>query len=80
MKFFKFNIEVFDYDESGSKHFFETHYLNVEEIKEIIVSSVICGSSNFIVKTRDGLVFYLKIDDLDSLLKLVDIDEKEAKK
>lgn len=80
MKFFKFNIEVFDYDESGSKHFFETHYLNVEEIKEIIVSSVICGDSNFIVKTRDGLVFYLKIDDLDSLLKLVDIDEKEAKK
>lgn len=80
MKFFKFNIEVYDYDESGSKHFFETHYLNVEEIKEIIVSSVICGGSNFIVKTRDGLVFYLKIDDLDSLLKIIDINEKETEK
>lgn len=80
MKFFKFDIEVYDYDESGSKHFFETHYLNVEDIKEIIVSSVICGGSQFIVKTRDGLSFYMKIDCLESLLKLIDFDEKEAKK
>lgn len=79
MKFFKFDIEVYDYDESGSKHFFETHYINIEEIKEIIVSSNI-GGDQFIVRTRGGGVFYLKNDCLDSLLKLIDIYEKEARK
>jgi len=79
MKFFKFDVDVYDFDESGSKHFLETHYINIEEIKEIIVSSNIVGDK-FIVRTRSGGVFYLKNDCLDSLLKLIDIYEMEAKK
>lgn len=79
MKFFKFNVNVYDFDELGSKHFLETHYINIEEIKEIIVSSNIVGDQ-FIVRTRGGGVFYLKNDCLDSLLKLIDIYEMEAKK
>jgi hypothetical protein len=39
MKFLKFDVNAYDFDESGSKHFLETHYINIEEIKEIIVSS-----------------------------------------
>lgn len=79
MKFFKFDVEVFDYDGPRLiRHILETHYLNVEEIKEIIVSSSI-GGGQFIVRTRGGGVFYLKNDCLDSLLKLIDIFEMEAK-
>ena len=74
MKLFKFEIEV----SNDGKKFFETHYFNIEEIKEIIVSSSF--GNVFIVKTRGGAVFYIKNDYLDSLLKSVDIDEKEVLK
>ena len=76
MKFFKFDIESFDFDVYGSKSILETHYFNVEDIKDIIVSSSFGNA--FIVKTRGGDLFHIPINDLDRLLKLVGIDEKEA--
>lgn len=92
MKFFKFEINAWDFDKDGGKnynkslHVFnlsdkykETHYFNVEDIKEIIVSSDI-GKNTFTVRTRGGSIFYIKNDYLDSLLKLLNIDEKEDKK
>lgn len=75
MKFFKFDLK--GYNDGG--YFFETHYIDVEEIKEIIVSSSI-GNNEFTLKTRDGSLFFIKNDYLGSLLKLLNIDEKEDKK
>ena len=78
MKLFKFEIEVYTEGKYDGKKFFETHYFNIEEISEIIVSKSF--GNVFIVKKRDGGNFYVKNDYLDSLLKLVDIGEKETKK
>lgn len=69
MKFFKFERKVCEDD----KCFIETHYFNVEDIKEIVVSSSI-GNNDFIIRTRGGAVFYIKENCLESLLKLVGID------
>lgn len=33
MKFFKFDVNVYDFDELGSKHFLETHYYEMEAKK-----------------------------------------------
>ncbi len=79
MKFFKFVIEVYDFDRSGSKYFSEIHFINVEDIKEIIISSNV-SNDKFVIRTRGGSVFHIKNNYLERLLKLVDIDEKEVKK
>lgn len=71
MKFFKFDIEGYD----SGRYFFKTFYINVESIDVVIVEQ-----HDVILRTRDGGVFYLKKEDLDRLLKLIDLDEKEAKK
>lgn len=75
MKFFKFKIEGYN----NEKYFFETHYFNVEDIKDIVVSSSI-GNNEFIVRTRGGAIFHIKKDYLNGLLKLVNIDENDYKK
>lgn len=76
MKFFKFEVHICD--SKKSKCFFETHYLNIENIKDIVISSEI-GYDCFNIVT-DGCVFTIEDKFLDSLLKLVYFDEKEAKK
>lgn len=74
MKFFKFDVEGYN----DGKYYFETHYFNVESIKEIIVSSSI--GNKFILKTVSGAVFYIEKDRLNSLFELLDLGEKECKK
>ena len=72
MKFFNFDIEGYDFD----KYFFKTFYINIESIDDIIIES-----HTVILRTRSGGVFYLKKEDSDRLLKLInDLNEKEAKK
>ena len=83
MKFFKFEEDIFDYGKDFSnkvlfKKVSYTHFLNVEDIRSIIISSD--HDDYFILTTRVGGEFHIKKDYLDSLLKLVDIDYKEAKK
>ena len=71
MKFFKFDLEGYN----DGIYFFKTFYINVESIDDVIVEP-----HTVILRTRGGGVFYLKKEDLDRLLKLIDLDEKEAKK
>lgn len=70
MKFFKFNIE----GHGAGRYFFKTFYINVESIEDVFVEEC-----NITLRTRGGGVFNLSKEDLNRLLKLVDLDEKEAK-
>lgn len=79
MKFFKFKGEIYTpgiYGGSSQKKLF-TSYLNVDDIRVI---SICDDDDYFILATREGGEFQIKKDYLDSLLKLVDPNEKEAKK
>lgn len=71
MKFFKFNIE----GHGAGRYFFKTFYINVESIEDIFVET-----PNITLRTRSGGEFHITKEDLERLLKLVDFDEKEAKK
>lgn len=76
MKFFKFEEDVFDYGKDYSlKKVSYTHFLNVEDIRSIIISSD--HDDYFILITHGGRELNIKKDYLDSLLKLVAIKESE---
>lgn len=78
MKFFKYEVKTFYLGKYDGRTITETHYLNVDDVRSIIISSE--NDDYFSLVINGGGLFQINKKYLDSLLKLLDIDEKEAKK